>query len=244
MRKLKFLNKYIVTFIIAVIIIIIGSFVIKYQVEGESNIPFQVSKIMVISNAYGDKQEDENEWNINLTQNNDIYINIVKNKNYSQEEIINKVILSNFEINKKPKKGEVKIYNSQSVVESVYYNKEEFEIKDKIEYIGNDEKTDLQNLQISNQGGLILLRVVNENLGEYTPKKDETIKHDGTLLKKISAINEDLSLEVSFDIAIELKSEKRYKSRVELEMPKGNITTEGTTNYQISGTEELVFKRY
>lgn len=114
MERKKFLKKSIIIFIIAVIAIIVGSVILKYHVEGESDIPFQVSKVMVISNAYGiQKDESENKWDLDLIQNNDIYIDILKNKNYKQEEIIDKVILSDFEISKKPKKGEINIYNSR-----------------------------------------------------------------------------------------------------------------------------------
>lgn len=245
MRKLKFLNKYIVIFVIAIIAIVIGSFTIKYQVEGETNLPFQVSKIMVISNASGIQKEDaQNKWDLSLVQNNDVYIDIIKNKNYNKEEIIDKVIFSDFEIDEKPQKGEVTVYSSQSVENGVYHYEEQYKITDKLEYNGNEEKTDMKNLQISNQGGLILLRVVNQNLGQYTSDDDAEIRHDGTLLGKVGITNEELNLKISFDLSIELKSEKRYKARVELEMPKGNIIEEGTTNYQISGEEKLVFKRY
>ena len=50
MERKKFLKKNIIIFIIAVITIIVVSVIIKYQVEGEIDIPFQVSKVMVISN--------------------------------------------------------------------------------------------------------------------------------------------------------------------------------------------------
>lgn len=114
MERKKFLRKSIIIFIIAVIAIIVGSVILKYQVEGEIDIPFQVSKVMVISNAYGiQKEETKNKWDLELVQNNDIYIDILKNKNYTEKEIINKVILDNFEISKKPRKGTVNIYSSR-----------------------------------------------------------------------------------------------------------------------------------
>lgn len=51
MEKLKFLRKNIVIFVVAIIAIIVTSIIIRYSVEGETNLPFQVSKIMLISNA-------------------------------------------------------------------------------------------------------------------------------------------------------------------------------------------------
>ena len=131
-----------------------------------------------------------------------------------------------------------------SLENGVYYNKEEYKIKDKIEYIGNEEKSYIKNLQISNQGGLILLRLVNEELGSYISNEDKEIIHDGTLLGKAEITNEELNCTISFDLSIESKSGKKYKTRITLEMPKGDLIQEGTTNYQISGTDELVFKRY
>ena len=245
MKKLKFLKKHILVVIVAIITIVVISIIVRYQVEGETNLPFQVSKVMVISNASGfQKEESENRWELDLVQNNDIYIDIVKNKNDTKQEIIDKIILCDFKIDQNPKKGEVVIYSPQSMEEGVYYNEQRYQITDKLEYIGNEEKSDIKNLQISNQGGLIFVRVVNQNLGQYISNEDTEIRHDGTLLAKAGITNEELVFNVSFDLAIELKSGKCYKAKIELEMPKGNLTQEGTVNTQISGKEKLVFKRY
>lgn len=110
-----------------------------------------------------------------------------------------------------------------SLQDGVYYNEEEYKIKDKIEYIGNEEKSDIKNLQISNQGGLILLRVVNEDLGSYISNEDKEIRHDGTLIGKAGITNEELNSSISFDLSIELKSGKKFKTRITLEIPKGNF---------------------
>lgn len=145
----------------------------------------------------------------------------------------------------KSQKKEKQLYTIHgSLQDGVYYNQEEYKINDKIEYIGNEEKSDIKNLQISNQGGLILLRVVNEDLGSYISDEDKEIRHDGTLLGKVGITNEELNCTISFDLNIESKSGKKFKTRITLEMPKGNLIQEGTTSYQIHGTDELVFKRY
>ena len=187
-------------------------------------------------------QEDlpESKWNLNLIQNNDIYIDIIKDKNYGKEEIIDKVIIDNFKIEDEQKKGEIKIYRPDSQNLS-FTNKEEYKIENEIEYKGS-EKSDLNNLEIANQGGLIILRFVNQDLGNYKTDEDEII-HDGTLLGKIGLTNEDVQFKVSFDISIELNSGKKYKASVNIEMPIGNLIGEGTTNTQINGND-IVFKRY
>lgn len=245
MKKWKMLRKPLIIIIIAIVAIAIVSIIVKYQVEGEKNIPFQISKIMIISNANGiQKENPKQKWEMQIVQNNDIYLDIIKNKNYGNNEIIEKVILDNFAIEEKPEKGNIVFYGPQSVNQGVYQNKEEYEIKEELAFIGNEEKSDIKNLQISNQGGLILIRVVNQDLGEYTSQDEQEIRHDGTLLAKVGVTNEEIKTKIEFDLSIELKSEKKYKTHIKLEIPNGNIVQEGTTNYQIDGLQELVFKRY
>lgn len=182
----------------------------------------------------------DSKWNLSLIQNNDVYIDIIKNKNYGKEEIIDKVIIDNFKIEDEPQKGEIQIYRPDS--ESLSFtNKEEYKVENEIQYKGA-EKSDLNDLKIANQGGLIILRYVNEDLGNYKTDEEEII-HDGTLLSKIGLTNEDIQFKASFDISIELNSGKKYKANVNIEMPIGNLIGEGTTNKQINGSE-IVFKRY
>ncbi len=242
MEKVSFIKKYIAIFVIAIIAIVIVSIMVKYSVEGENNMPFEISKIMVISTAGGTQKENsQRTWELNLMQSNDIYIDIIKNKNYRKEEIIDKIIIDNFQIEEVPKTGKIKIYRTNKK-NGIFNNKEEYEIKNELIYTGA-ETSDIENLKIANQGGLVLLRYVNEELGNYISNEDTEIRHDGTLLKKIGITNEEIKFKVSFDVAIELKSEKKFKTNITLEMPTGNLTEEGTTNYQIN-SREIVFKRY
>lgn len=242
MERKRFIKKYIAIFVIAIIAITVISIIIKYQVEGESNLPFEISKIMVISTAGGNEKENsENKWDLNLIQNNDIYIDIIKNKNYGKDEIIDKIIIDNIVIEKKPVKGNPSLYRANNE-NGIFNNAEEYKIKDELVFTGN-ENSNLENLQIANQGGLILLRCVNENLGNYISNEDSEIRHDGTLLGKVGITNEEIKFSISFDISIELKSEKKFKASVTLEMPTGNLIQEGTTNYQVT-KDNIVFKRY
>lgn len=47
----KIFIKNIIIFTVAIIAVIVASIIIRYSVEGETNLPFQVSKVMIISNA-------------------------------------------------------------------------------------------------------------------------------------------------------------------------------------------------
>lgn len=138
------------------------------------------------------------------------------------------------------KNGEINTYRPNTENKS-FSNSADYKIEDKVEFIA-DEKSDLNNLKIANQGGLILIRYANENLGNYTSNEGEII-HDGTLLGKAGITSEQIKFTVTFDLSIELKSEKNFKATITLEMPGGNLIQEGTTNYQING-KDIVFKRY
>ena len=239
MDRKSFIKKYIAIFIVAIIGVVILSIMVKYSVEGETNVPFKISKIMIISTAGGtEKEESTTKWNLKLLQSNDIYIDIIKNKNYSEEEIIDKIIIDNFKIERKPIQGNVNIYKPNT---GIFNNKEEYKIDNELVYVG-DETSNIENLKIANQGGLILFRCVNENLGNYISDVDEEIKHDGTILGKIGLSNEEIKFSISFDIRVELKSGKKYKAEVEAKMPSGNLIEEGTTNNQ-KNENDIVFKR-
>lgn len=243
MKKNKIIKRVLVLSMIIIITLIVGSIIIKYQVEGETNMPFKVSRIMVISSAQGiQKDESESKWDLQLVQNNDIYIDIAKNKNYQETEVIDKVIVDNFSRDTEPIKGIIKTYRPNDKENGVYVNAEEFLVNEKLEYTGG-EKSNIKNLEIANQGGLILLRYVNEGLGQYTSNEEEEIRHDGTLLSKVGIQKEELNFTISFDLSIVLKSKTTYKARVKLEMPVGNVVQEGTSSYEKTDVRDVVFKR-
>jgi hypothetical protein len=223
---------------------LIALLILKYYVEGENNMPFEISKIMVISTAEGiDVSEGENstKWNFNISQNNDIYMEISKNKNYKETEIIDKIIIDNFNVEQEPSKGKIAIYKPTKSEDVTYENKEEYKIDNNIIYIGS-EGSSIKNLEIANQGGIILFRYAIENIGNYN-SEDEEIKHDGTILSKIGMNYEELKCKVSFEISIKLKSEITYTGTVELELPAGNIIDEGTSYYEKTDLSDIIFKR-
>lgn len=77
-----------------VILTIVVIVIIKYNVEGEKNMPFKLSKITIISTAEGLEPEENDQnikWKLNLIQNNDIYISIAKNGEDNKESIIESV---------------------------------------------------------------------------------------------------------------------------------------------------------
>ena len=215
--------------IIVAVAIFVGVTMQRYEVEGEKNMPFELSKIMIFSTAEGfANEESDYKWDFNIFQNNDIYISIGKNDNFS--------------INEKPQKGEIVIYKPNSDSQTAFKCEEEYEVKDKLEFTGETE-ADVEKLQIANQGGMIIFRVANKNLHRYKSNDDKTIVHDGTLLAKANIKNEEIKFKISFDLTIELKSEKKYKGTITLELPEGNILKNGQESLEITNFDDVVFKR-
>lgn len=136
---------------------------LKYEVEGESNMPFELSQIVVVSTAEGREIEGENTWNLDIIQNNDVYIHIGKNKNYRETEVIKSITIDNFEINEKPAKGKIEIYKPSNNEGKVYEYEDKYKIEDKLIYKG-EEKNNLKEAKIANQGGIIAFRYSNQDL--------------------------------------------------------------------------------
>ena len=229
-------------FIIFAILFVVGIISLKYNVEGEGNLPFYISKISIISNVEGtDVEDNTNKWNLQVNQNNDIYLYIKKNDDYKDTEIIENVKLNNFNIEQNSKIGEIKLLKPDSNVESVIFkNITENEV-DNIEYIG-DMDSSIKEMKISNQGGLVVFRYAINNLGNYVSNDDEQINHS-ELLKKLNVNNYDLKFKVSFDIYISLNGGKVYKSNVDLELPVNDVVNQGTQSMEYTDLENIVFKR-
>ena len=48
--------------IIVLIIAVIGLLILKYEVEGEKNMPFKLSSVLVLSNAEGYQEKESKEY--------------------------------------------------------------------------------------------------------------------------------------------------------------------------------------
>lgn len=229
--------------IIILIIAVIALLILKYDVEGEKNMPFKLSSIIVVSSAegYQEKENQNYKWDVELFQNNDIYLNIEKNKNYKEIESIKSIEIENIQVSKSPVIGKFKFYRTSGQEANVFTYKEEYEIKDKIEYKG-DLNTDLNNLKISNQGGTIIIRAVNETGKRYKSNEKE-IEHNGKILEKAGISYEEITAIIKFDLIIKLKSDISFKSTIELELPTGNVIEQGSSSKEIKNMKNIVFKR-
>ena len=123
----------------------------------------------------------------------------------------------------------------------LYDYKEEYKITDSIEYIGAQE-TYLkgENLAISNQGGIIELSIIVNDLGKIKYNENESLKVNGTLLKQVAV--RDLDYQVKFDLIIELQNNLKLKTKITLDLPTGNILENGIETLEESNMK-TVFKR-
>ena len=121
----KIIKRNVLFFILVLAIALIGLIILKYYVEGEQNMPFDLSEILVVSTAEGNQKEEtgDNNWNVDIYQTNDVYLNIKKNKNYKDTEIIKNIEIKNINIDEKPSIGKIELYVPSN--ENEIYNYEE-----------------------------------------------------------------------------------------------------------------------
>ena len=227
--------------IVAIILFVLGIIVLQYNIEGETNMPFILNKIAIISSVEGtDKEAGSNRWAFDVSQNNDINLYIEKNKNYDKQEAIKSILIDNIEIQRNSEKGKINFYRPNTTESGVYFKNVEENLVQTIEYKGA-MKTDLKKLEISNQGGLIMFRVANDKVAEYISNEDE-INHN-ELLKKANITAEDLKSKLSMDITIKIESGKEYKANIVLDLPVEGVIENGTSSQEIIDTSNIIFKR-
>lgn len=222
------------------ILFALGIIILKYHVEGETNMPFELAKISVISHSEGiDKQATNTKWAFDLSQSNDIFLYIDKNSAYGKTEAIKTVTINNIQIETN-KKDNIKLYKPDAQEEKMIFKNQEQNEIETIEYKG-DTESNLKQLKISNQGGLIAFRCSMNNLAEYLSNDEEINHHE--LLKKAGVTKEDLKTKITFDLNIKLEEGREYKTTIWLDLPIGNIIEEGTTSTEITDVKDFIFKR-
>ena len=243
-QKLKFI---IAIFIIVLVVAFVIFRIIKYQTEGEKNMPFNLSKIIVVSTAQKEDISQENEqnniWNFNIIQTNDVYISIERNKNNTKkDEKIKNISINNIEVTESPAVGVLKPYMPNSLEGENYKYSDEYVVNDSLTYRASD-KTDDKNLQIGQNGGSVAISFANKQVGTYSSADDTEITYDGTMLSKIGITNEQVKSKVAFDLIIELDDGKKYSGRVELDLNCDNLIENGKSQIEITDFSNIIFKR-
>lgn len=229
--------------IIVVILFLLGITILKYNVEGETNMPFVLKKIVIINQVEGKPKQaidPNNKWAYDISENNDIYIYIDKNSSYTKEETIKSVYIDNITIEKLPETGQGKFYHPEILQENVIFSNSAENASDSMEYDA-DVEANLKNMKISNQGGIIAFRYAIENIASYEGNEEE-INHN-ELLKKAEISLEKIKSNFRFDLTIKLDSGKEFKTTIPLELPIDNVVEEGVTSKEITDVSQYIFKR-
>lgn len=228
---------------ILIVITIVIAIVAKYEVEGEKELPYKISKILVTSHAFAEDSKENTEntiWSIDLKADNDIYIYLDKsNKNITEK--IKEVKLSNFKLTQKSKFGNIKVYRpTGDLGNNLYKYSEQDYFDSEIVYTGASVDT-LKNLDIRNEGGMLGFRISLENLGNYT--SNESVVYNGSLLSEIGVTNEDMKFSISFDITITLDNNISFAGTINLDLPTGDIINEDEPHIELTDFSDIIFKR-
>lgn len=266
-QRIKF---WLIIFLIAVAIAFAGFTVLKYQVEGEKKVPFQIGKIIVISSATTTEKDTVNEeaqqqaegeapqdgntqsqqpvepeenyvWNEKVVQTNDVYIYLDKNSDYKGEQAIKKVRIENIKILENVKIGKIQVYMPNSLNDGLYKYVNDYLVSTTLTYTGSNADNK-KALQINNQGGCVCISFANMGLDNYRSNDEQELPQGGTILEKLNITNEDLKFKVSFDLVIEVQ-DKTYKTTVTLDMPIDGVINQKETYTTIENFEKTIYKR-
>ena len=238
----KMFHLVVIIVIIVAILFFLGITILKYNVEGETNMPFVLSKISIISQSLGtDKTVEGMRWAFDVNETNDIYLYIDKNAGNNQEELIKSVKIDSMNVNTAPTVGQTNFYKPDVTDVNLFFKDSAENVINSLEYVG-DVESDIKNLKISNQGGIVAFRYSINNVAEYTSNDDEQIEHKD-LLNKAGVDYNNLKSNISFDLTINLESGKVFKSNINLDLPLDNVVQEGVVSKEITDVEQFIFKR-
>ena len=241
MEKKNLIKKCAFFSLIVILILVVLTIMLKYEVEGEKSLPYQLSKILLISTVDGNFTDDsEHIWNIKVTQTNDVYIYI--NSLEETTETIKQITLENFKLIKAPQKGNVAIYRPTSDLANLYtYSKQNY-LNDRIVYTGASID-DMKNLEIANNGGVLGFRLSLNDLGTFISNEATEIIYDGRLLSNLDIALKEIQLTLGFDIIIETNDNVKYKGSLGIDMPTNEIIEKGSSNIEITDFSDIIFKR-
>lgn len=243
MEKKKIIKQCAFFAALAIVILFVVLTVLKYQVEGEKDMPYKLSKILLVSTVDGNSNEDsENLWNIDITQTNDVFIYIDAEEGV--KETIKEVSLENFLVTKAPQKGDIQILRPTADLENLYTNSVQNYLNDKIVYLGA-KLDDMKSLEISNNGGVVVgFRLALNDLGNFV-SNDESVEiiYDGRLLSNLGVSLEEIMLTLNFDIVITTNENVSYKGTISLDMPTSEIIDQGASKIEVTDFSNVIFKR-
>ncbi len=240
-KQKSVIKKYIFIFFLVIAIAIAIILMIVYNEKGEINMPYKLEKIIVQSSIDTQNNESENLWDLNISQNNDIYIYINKNTKNNTETNIKNVKVDNIKTTNKIGKT-VALLPTNTNIKTNYINSVEDFLPTGFEYKGATADN-MQLREIGQNGGLVAFRLKNQDLGKYISNEGEEIKYNNELLKKSGIDEKDIIFDLSFDLSIETTNDEKYKGTITITLPVGNFEEKGSVDKEITDFSKVVFKR-
>lgn len=240
--KKSIIKKCLFIGVIVIILMVVASIMIKYDVEGEKELPFTLTKIFLVSTVDGDVVDDPNNiWNINVTQVNDLYFYV--DKTTSDNQTIKNIKIDNIQIIKKPKKGVVKMLRPTGEINDLYSASKENYLETGLDIQGSTVD-DLKSLEISNVGGVFAFRFSVNELGAFVSNEiNQEITYDGKLLSNLGVSVDEIKFDVNLDITITTSENVSYKGTIYLNLPMDEVIEEGSCSMEIGDFTKVIFKR-
>jgi len=240
-KKSKIIKKYIFISFLALSIIISTLLIVKYNVEGEKNLPFEIEKISIKSSLDTKSNQSENIWDLSIIQNNDIYIYFKKNEKLDSE--VQKIRIENLKIKRNKEIGQTKLFiPTSNDIKTNFKNSTEDYSKKGIEYTVNNVDN-MEKQEISQNGGMIAFRISNQDLAEYISNEEADLQYDGTLLQKAGITEQDIKIAASMDIIIEISKKEKYKGTLTLELPIEDFNEKSILGIEKTDLSDVIFKR-
>ncbi len=239
--KKNLFKKCLFLLFVSILIMMVISIMIKYNVEGEQTLPFSLTKMLVVSTVDGKENEDSNNiWNIGIKQVNDIFLYL--DKTIEDKQAIKEIKLENFTINKSPEIGNLKLLRPTGDLPNLYTYSEQDYLKEGITYLGGSID-DMKSLEISNNGGTLGFRLSIEDLGSYISNEAEEVSYDGKLLSNLGIKLEQIKFDINFDIVITTSENINFVGTINLALPLDTVIEEGSSYKEITDFSNVVFKR-
>ncbi len=228
--------------VLIILLMIVISIIIRYDVEGEKRLPFSVAKILLVSTVDGNVMDDPNNiWNIGITQVNDVYMYI--NQTIKDDDTtIKEIKFENFIIKKEPQKGTIRLLRPTGELSNLYTYSQQDYLNESITYLGG-AIDDMKSLEIGNKGGVLGFRFSLEDLGTFISNENQEITYDGKLLSNLGVNLEEIQFDVSFDIILTTSNNISYKGNISLSLPIDNVIEEGSSSKEITDFSNVIFKR-
>ncbi|MBE5821714.1 MAG: hypothetical protein E7311_03890 [Clostridiales bacterium] len=218
---------------IAIVILVILIMIVIAIISGNNEteiIPFQITNITITSNANANSNNSEpsKKWNLNIYQNNDIYIEFAgvqdSEKISKKNSRIKEIYVENFTNSQGPILGSsISMYKLSDDENKLFEFNDTYRFENKLNFEVVEKDASPYKKQVNKNNGQICFSVVNNNI-KNIEISDEEVKFDGTLINIAQIDANEIVFTESFDIVIITEANNKYVAKVSLVLPCADIT--------------------